>query len=254
MNGKIYHRIAMTALLIILSAAFSGCIRRTSDEIVNTYDFLVFPPQGISISNPVGMVEVTGSVTRMSKVDVRVEKQVQTYSLLGLANPDKYGDRVEVYLGLNEEGLSVAVAAKRLPLLERLFVKITPKVNIALSTPVALNTSVEVNVGSVEIHNIVGNLDASVNVGEMKISSSLGILGNQNLAVDIGNLDLRLPADTAIRYDLETSMGSIETSGFNAEVERRLLGARTTGVNNASLTPSFVKGRVNIGQIEFHGE
>ncbi|HDP33841.1 MAG TPA: hypothetical protein ENN29_01890 [Candidatus Hydrogenedentes bacterium] len=240
---------ALTLALVV----FSGCIRRTSDPVVEETDFWPVN-QKISVSNPIGKVTVSGDTARIFNPHVRVEKRVQTYSLLGLANPDKYQSAIEIHQGVKDGELQIAVNLQRLPFLERLFVKVSPRVDFVLDAPVALPADLDVNVGAIEISNMVGNMNAAVNVGDMKIASTLGIFGTQNVEVNIGALDMRLPAEMPIRYDLETNIGKIESAGFDARIERRLLGARTTGVSGMTITESYVKGRVNIGNITFLGE
>ena len=246
-------RFAMAAAIVLMLTVFSGCIKRSSEPLVEEKDFWPVTEK-ITVSNPIGMVSVNGNGARLFNPHVRVSKSVQTYSLLGLANPDKYLNMVEVYRGVSNGELSVSVSVKQLPFVERLFVKVSPKVDLALETPVALDTTAEVNVGTVELNNLVGDVTATVDVGAMAITSNLGVFGSQSFEINIGSLDISLPADMPIRYDLETSIGSIESAGFNADVERHLLGARTTGVAGTTVTPSSIKGRVNIGNINFQGE
>lgn len=246
-------RLAAAVTVVLMLTVFSGCIKRTSDPLVAEQDFWSVTEK-ISVTNPIGSVSITGNGTRLFNPHVRVEKSVQTYSFLGLANPVNYVDNVEVFQGINEGTLNVSVSLKQLPFLERLFVKVSPKIDFVLETPVALDTDVNVDIGNVALQNLVGNINATVDIGELSVTSSLGVFGSQVFDVNIGRLDILLPADMPLFYDMETNMGSIESSGFNAEVERRLLGARTTGVSGTTVMPSSVKGQVNIGNISFKGE
>ena len=161
---------------------------------------------------------------------------------------------MEINQGVNNGTLNVSVSVNQLPFLERLFVKISPKIDLVLDTPVALDTEVNVNIGNVELHNLVGDVNATLDVGELTATSTLGVFGSQSFDVNIGSLDVMLPADMPVFYDLETDIGSIESTGFGAEVERHLLGARTTGVSGTTTTSSSIKGRLNIGNISFKGE
>ncbi len=244
-------KLLATIGLVVTVAMFSGCIRRTSDPVPEETEFIA---DKITLSNAVGAVNVTGNANRIIHSRVQVEKRVQTYSLFGLANPDNYLDRVEVYQGVKQGELHIAVSVKPLPFLERLFVKVSPRVQFDLATPVAMTTDVALDVGDVSINNLVGEVTAKVDVGEMAVDSTLGIFGSQSYTVNIGSLDMQLPKDMPLRYDLETSMGSIDHSGFDMDVERRFLGARATGAMGMTVTPSFVKGRVNIGSINFRGK
>ena len=246
-------RFAIMAAVVLMLTLFSGCIKRTSTPVIEETDFWPVTEK-INISNPVGNVAITGNGARLFNPRVRVEKSVQTYSLLGLANPDKYASSVEVYQGVNSGILNVSVSVKQLPFLERLFVKVSPKIDLALETPVALATEVNVNVGSIELHNLVGDVNATLDVGALSVTSTLGVFGSQSFELNIGSLDILLPSDMPVFYDLETGMGSIESTGFNAEVDRRFLGAQAVGRSGTTVTPSSVKGRVNIGNINFQGE
>lgn len=253
MKTTLWLRFTMAAAIVLMLTVFSGCIKRSSTPFVEEADFWPVTEK-ITVSNPIGTVVMTGDAARLFNPHVRVSKTVQTYSLLGLANPDKYMDSVEVYQGVNGGTLNVSVSVKQLPFLERLFVKVSPKVALTLETPVALDTEIAVNVGTLDLHNLVGDVNATVDVGELSVTSTLGVFGNQSFDVNIGSIDIRPPAGLPIRYDLETSIGSIDSAGFDAKVERHLLGARTAGVKGAAMTPSFVKGRVHIGNINFQGE
>jgi len=250
---RIRFAMAMSVALMLMLTLFSGCIKRTSDPLVEETDFWLVTKK-INLSNPIGSVSVTGNSARLFNPHVRVEKSVQTFSLLGLATPNKYANTVEVSQGVNNGVLNVSVSVQQLPFFERLFVKISPKIDLALETPVALDTEVNVNIGNIELHNLVGNVNATVDVGELKVTSSLGVFGSQSFDLNIGSLDVMLPAEMPVYYDLATDIGSIDSTGFNAEVERHLLGARTTGVAGTTVTPSSVKGRINIGNISFKGE
>jgi hypothetical protein len=246
-------RFATAVAVVLMLTVFSGCIKRTSDPLVEEKDFWPVTEK-ISVSNSIGSVSITGNGARLFNPQVRVEKSVQTFSLLGLANPAKYVDSVEVYQGVNNGTLTVSVSVKPLPFMERLFVKVSPKVDFALETPVALDTDVNVDIGNVALQNLVGNINAKLDIGELSVNSSLGVFGSQVFDVNIGSLNILLPADMPVFYDSKTDIGSIESTGFNAEVERWLLGARTTGVSGTTVMPSSVKGRVNIGNISFKGE
>lgn len=253
MKTMLRIRFAMVVVIALMLTLFSGCIKRTGDPLVEEADFWPVTEK-MNISNPIGNVSVTGSSTRLFNPHVRVEKSVQTFSLLGLANPDKYANTVEVSQGVNNGTLNVSVSVKQLPFLERLFVKVSPKIDLVLETPVALETDVNVDIGTVTLDNLVGNVNAAVDVGEFKVSSTLGIFGSQSFDLNIGSLDITLPAEMPIFYDLETSLGRIDSTGFDAEVDGRLLGARTTGLSGTTVTPSSIHGRVNIGNISFNGE
>ncbi len=252
MKGTACVKIMTILGLALLLTSFSGCIRRTSDAVLMETELVA---DKMVLSNSVGKVDITGDTGRIAYTHVQAEKRAQTFSLFGLANPNNYIDHIEVYQHLEDGEAHIGVSVRSLPLLERLFVKVSPRVAFTLNTPVALNTNVKVDVGNVAIHNLVGHVDATSNVGEITVSSTLGVFGNQSFNVNIGSLDMRLPADMPVRYDLETSIGGIESAGLNANVERRLLGARAAGSQGTpNMTPSFVEGRVNVGNINFYGE
>lgn len=253
MKTRLCIRFAMVLSIALMMTLFSGCIKRTSEPRVEEADFWPVTEK-MNLSNPIGSISVTGNSTRLFNPHVRVEKSVQTFSLLGLANPDKYANTVEVNQGVNNGTLNVSVSVQQLPFFERLFVKVSPKIDLVLETPVALDTEANVDIGNIELHNLVGDVNATVDVGELTVTSTLGVFGSQSFDVNIGSLDVTLPAEMPVYYDLETDIGRIESSGFNAEVERHLLGARTTGVSGTTVTPSSVKGRLNIGNVSFNGE
>ncbi|MCK5862497.1 MAG: hypothetical protein KAH38_08430, partial [Candidatus Hydrogenedentes bacterium] len=108
--GFKFTRVFAVALMLLV---FSGCIKRTSTPIIEETTFRNITEKVI-VSNPIGMVSLTGSNIRVFSSSVRVSKSVQTYSLLGLANPSKYLDNVLVYQSAENGELNVRVIVERL--------------------------------------------------------------------------------------------------------------------------------------------
>ncbi len=246
----------IVAMLMLAAAAVSlnGCIKRTSAPVFSEEEF--GPASAVHLNNPVGEVSVVGNVARESAVAVRTRKWVETYSLFGLADPDKYLDTLIVRQEMDPFTGVVRISASvtRATFMGRLFVRIMPYVDREIEAPAAMSMTLEQHVGNLKLRDCVGDIDAKVNVGEVKTSTRLGLYGHQSFQVDVGNVQMALPPDSNFRYQLTTEVGAIEFFGFDIPLNSSFIGAAASGVHGYVEDFAAIEAKVNVGNISIKAE
>jgi len=98
----------------------------------------------------------------------------------------------------------------------------SPKSDLTLYVPRDATLHARVDVGSMEIKGIAAPLDLSIGVGGMRVREHT-LAGNVELSVDVGDISITLPEDSAFALDAHTGVGDIdcafavsgsESSGF----------------------------------------
>lgn len=250
MKNRAAHRVLLVTMLVLAGVVFSGCIRRLSEPVYYTtvYD-------GVSqfhLSNAVGKTLVIGDTEHTDQVTISTELRVETYSLFGLSDPNRYLGYVDTVEILDEDTgvLTISASLTQRSFGDRLFVRVLPYVERSLEAPTAIGATFQSDVGNLDLLNLVGDIDAEVRVGELSVTSYLGIFGRQEHNVNVGTLNITLPHDAAFRYDLKTSVGNIESTGFSISPEG-FIGASASGATRPldANTPSSIIGRVDVGNI-----
>lgn len=241
----------MVAIVTVLAAAvLPGCIKDTSKVLVEELELC--SATELSISNPLGNVEVSGA--EMNNMDglvfVRTEKYVDAYSLFGFASPDEYLGKVAATPTINDEGrIEMGVEMAPRGLFERLFVRIVPHVNRIVEAPTLISTDAEVQFGDMEFRNLPGDVKAAVSVGKVTADSPVGVVGEQRFDINVGELELRVPGSSGFEYDLTVDMGKTESKDFDLDLQHRLMGVRASGLNGGLGNPGLVTAKVKIGTI-----
>ena len=240
----------VAGVILSLSAALlSGCIKDTSDLFVEEVELRAATQ--VAITNPLGSIKVVGNALNNGDgaVFVKTEKYVDTYSLFGLASPNEYVDRVLATPSVHDGRIAMDVHLAGRGLFDRLFVRIVPHVNRIVETPTHIAATAEVQIGDVELRNLPGDVTASVSVGKVTAYAPLGVFGEQQFDVNVGELTLLLPGDAGFQYDLTVDMGTVESTHPGLETQRRLMGARAAGLTGGRQHPGLVAAKVNIGSI-----
>lgn len=247
MNSRYLRKILLTVMLIMMTVAYSGCIKRLSDPypaFTSTHESV----SQLKLGNPIGKTEVRGSVDLGDQVHVETTVRVETYSLFGLGNPNSYLDSVAIVESVEDGVLTMDAAVKPRSFVDRLLVRVLPSVERSLVVPAAVTARLKTDMGNLDLINLVGDVTAELRVGEMTVTSEWGVFGAQEYKVNVGTLALNLPENASFRYDLKTAVGDADVSGFGMEA-RGFIGASAAGNVGYLDTPSSIVGRVDIGNI-----
>ena len=249
MYGYYGTKMIIMTMIVLSVCLLSGCIKGRSDVVVEEMEFCAATE--MTITNSLGNVQVNG--LHLNNHDgvifVRTEKYVDTYSLFGLGSPNEYMDLVMSTPVIRDGVLSMNVELRRRSLFDRLFVRVVPNVNRIVEAPTLIATTAEVQIGDLELRNMPGDVNATVNAGKVTVDSPLGILGEQQYNINIGELAVRLPRETGFRYDIAVDIGDIELEAFGAIPQRRFMGRRASGLAGFTQTPGAINAQVNIGTV-----
>lgn len=84
----------------------------------------------------------------------------------------------------------------------------SPRVELVIRVPSRCDVQAVVNVGSLEVTGVEGQLDLTTNVGEV-IARDVAPAGSSRLATNVGSVRVRLPASASFQLDARTSVGSV---------------------------------------------
>jgi len=125
-----------------------------------------------------------------------------------------------------------------------------PSVDLEITVPRDTNLDLAVNVGSVEISDVRGGFGIESNVGDVTLRG-VRLEEDSQISSDVGDLELRLPADSAFSFRAESNVGDIRIDFpvRNEESEKRVVGGRIEGEIGDSPV-AHVRLRTNTGSIQ----
>jgi DUF4097 and DUF4098 domain-containing protein YvlB len=94
----------------------------------------------------------------------------------------------------------------------------TPSVELEIAVPRDARLDVVTNVGEVEVIGVQGAFDIVSNVGDVTLRD-VRFEGNSRVRSDVGNIELRLPADVAFTFSAKTNVGNVRVD-FDVQNER----------------------------------
>jgi hypothetical protein len=126
----------------------------------------------------------------------------------------------------------------------------TPRVDLEITAPRNTSLSLVVNVGNLEVTGIEGAFDIESNVGDVTLRD-VRFTDDSQIRSDVGNVYLRLPADSAFTFSAESNVGNIDVNFpiQNERSEKRVVGERLEGEIGESPTVD-VELRTNTGNIQ----
>ena len=247
MTRNYMRRMLLSITLILTITTFSGCLRRLSDPHPE-YNATYASVTAINLNNVIGKTEVLGNAALTDTVHIATTLRVETYSLLGLGNPNNYLDSVAIVETMEGGTLKISAAVKQRSFLDRLLVRVLPYVERKMDVPAAIEATLQSDVGNIDLINLVGDVSVDLRVGELTMMSQLGLFGQQEYKVNVGTLTINLPENASFRYDLKTSLGDIDVNGFDIPTHG-FIGDTAVGVVGYLDTAASVLGRVDVGNI-----
>jgi hypothetical protein len=109
----------------------------------------------------------------------------------------------------------------------------SPRVDLEISVPSSVKVIAVVKVGELRLNDLSGEFDLATNVGEIQ-ALDLTLTGASRMTTDVGNVTVRVPANSSFELDARTSIGTVQ-SDFDVQ------GAGTQG---GSLLGKSLQGKV----------
>lgn len=242
-------KVMSITILATLVVASSGCFSRTSTTLI--YETEITFVDAIKASNTVGSIVMQGEADREDAVLIRTEKRVTAYSLFGMLDPDDYLDLLETTETL-EEGVATLSTAAISPVTPWWGFSVSPEVKRFIYSPVVMEATLAMDVGSLQVNTINGPITANVDTGDITIQTD-ALLGDNYFGVDVGTIMVSLPATAEFRYDLSVDVGGIDSGGFDIavthpDVTSSYADGCVQGNCNAS---AYVEASVDVGNITF---
>jgi hypothetical protein len=228
-------------------------------EITESYEFAVEGMPEIVVRNRAGSITIARGAT--GQVAIRITKRAHGHLLSTVTEDDlarivvnvvQSGNRIRVETDQHESGGILK----------------SYQVDIAITTPTETNLELRMNAGNVDVRDIsgaiestvnAGNFDAygttlarhsslTVNAGNLTLEGALAAGGALDAEVNAGNLRLRLPHDTPANLEARTDVGSIDIDGWPVRVSRRVVQQEAAGPLGTN-PQGTLRLRVNTGSI-----
>lgn len=124
-----------------------------------------------------------------------------------------------------------------------------PSVDLEITVPRKTDLDLTTNVGKIEVTGVQGTFDIRANVGDVTLRD-VYFEGDSLVRSDVGNLELRLPADSAFAFSAESNVGDVRVDFDvqNRRAEEKVVGESIEGEIGAS-PAVYVELKSNTGNI-----
>lgn len=228
-------------------------------ELTETHEFAVEGTPDIFVRNRAGSISIARGAG--NQVAVRITKRARN-GFLSHAIED---DLARLVVNVTQQGTRIHIETDRSEP-SGIFKNI--QVDIAILTPTSTNLDLRMNAGNVDIRDIAGTIESTVNAGNFDIygatiaGRSAFTVNAGNLTfegalapgaalaaeVNAGNLRLRLPHNTPAHLEARTDVGSIDVDGWPVRISRRFAQQETSGPLGEQ-PQGTLRLRVNTGNI-----
>lgn len=185
-----------------------GIIGRVEAQHMREETFQVSTPVLLDINNEVGTVRIIGADQDSVSVQVVVRGYGNTQ-----AAAEEAADRVNVEIRQVEDD-HIRLVGDVPPAMNN-----SPNVDWIVRVPRQTNVQLQNDVGEVQVENIVGSLRLQGGVGDIRVSS-FTMTDDSEITMNVGEITVSLPADSAFVLDADASVGDI-ISEFDVATTRR---------------------------------
>lgn len=203
-------------MLAALTAVLPGCMdiphtEEHSDGPVTLNPFTLGSGGVVEIDSSVGDVRILG--TDKEEVTVTYTKwlTVQRYAWDRDRDISNYFDDMTVEVAQSNTG-SLGIVSK---LKDVNGPGVSARIDLMIEVPRMLLLSVENDVGRIIAKDVRGNIEAKTDVGDVSLDlAAPGRRDSCSVIVDVGDVDITLPADASFTVSAATDVGNITASAF----------------------------------------
>lgn len=209
-------------------------------ELTETYEFAIEGAPEILVRNRAGSITIERGSDH--QVAVRVTKRARGH-LIGHATED---DLAKIIVNVTQQGSQIRVETDQR---EKGGTFKTYQVDIAITAPAETNLDLRMNAGNVDVRNITGFIESTVNAGNFD-AVGITLAGHSSFTVNAGNLTLegaiapgaeldaevnagnlrfRLPRETPAYLEARTDVGSIDVDDWPINLSRHIVQQRADG-------------------------
>lgn len=243
----------------LLAGGFSFFAATSQVDQTATSHFQVTVPDHpvITITNTAGQITVTHG--DMQQVNVTATKKARASSsqaarnllneITVKADSTANGARITAVTGpsgvLNQKQVNLVVTVPHTS-----DVTVTMNAGTVTITEISGKLNVTNDAGSVDLRNITleGASTVSLSAGTLTFNGALAKDASVTATVNTGNANIRLPADSATRFDAKTNVGSISVTKWAATINKSGVGQSTAFDLNPQPVSAMTV-RVDVGAI-----
>jgi hypothetical protein len=249
-------------------ALLSGCFARENTQEISEEAELNGGAL-VRLIQQVGEVTITGSDE--NRIVMQATKKVKVWSPFAIADPASRFDDIDVSFSATADMAQIETDIRKFAWFAGLFTTANLSVEYNITVPRNTELDVECNVGAVTIEDVNGETAVTNNVGEVTLTDVTGVLEITNdvgdvavehsaflkaaesmdIDVNVGDVGISLPEDSAFSVDANTSVGKIEEGGFGFAVTEDIPGARADETVGEGENPAPVAVTVDTGNIAF---